>query len=779
MLATLAFRMECVTAFHFHFFELHVESTRADKYLSRGAWASFSNGDWTAALLPDMMAPASTAAPGLGFSARAKRAEDFSAGGSEAVLKWLATRQLFCDTLYAMCACAVRVANSADERSLLSSDVPAPLSAALGVAFYHAVTLLCRCTQMKDLDQRGKDIIPAINVHSPLSSSLESLYRLAESMPVSLQVASQVPTTGDVLLNPVTELINACMDVVKLDLALHPSGGVSESDRYSPAISALAQLLEDRTIRNIRSSGSDALFNIKILMRCLLSDYVLGLEDPAWSAQPIILPRRPGENRPAPKRPPPASAFPQLIAQEVLSLSSASTALPASLAHFQREYAMHLSSLKFLLCARNTLTNGDPLLSRAGMQQQLFRSMFEKTLLSSSVANMLVYGLQYMNCGGGIRNDLTSAAQSVSSTSARLLSMVELLAHTFSTKPQSGSTQVGFGQSSSELLSVFGCSFKAFHDVLRMLILHHRHSHTPINSAAPAGVASATAAASEASKRLETEISQLRHCLQWMLRSGQWETGINVARVYLEKFKAEKATPSKPVMYEREPPCLNSPTKTLIPMGSSKDSFGSPLRSPMQSPFSPAARKHFTFLNTDVPTPDSRFAESSAPMRLLSSSPGKPLPVTSHTKRHETIKSELSRVLDTMQSRINSDGDLRLFSQYYAVLFVSDRPWEALSGDETLSAALKHIRTDRLENFSASWLHVRQASSDATSALTGLFEYWVVMKFDSTSYPVCADFYDDILAQEAQRRAEGDRLVSGDLSLQSPISYHNIQAQVL
>jgi hypothetical protein len=170
----------------------------------------------------------------------------------------------------------------------------------------------------------------------------------------------------------------------------------------------------------------------------------------------------------------------------------------------------------------------------------------------------------------------------------------------------------------------------------------------------------------------------------------------------------------------------------------------------------------------------------------------------SHAKRFDTIKAELGRVLDYLQTKINSDGLLRLYSHYYAVLFVSDRPWEVITGEETLTAALSHIRTDRLQSFSASWLHAHRAvnparesqdfvwdsaepaEEDSTDAAngTGLYEYWLILKFDATAYPVCADFYEDVRIQDQLRRSEGQAGSNQDLSLQSPISYHNIQAQV-
>jgi hypothetical protein len=240
----------------------------------------------------------------------------------------------------------------------------------------------------------------------------------------------------------------------------------------------------------------------------------------------------------------------------------------------------------------------------------------------------------------------------------------------------------------------------------------------------------------------------------------------------------------------------------------------------MRSPFSPSARKQFTFDAEDTRrTPDKRIADfllsPGTPGGKVPPPPPPPPPpaqgqgsaltaaqqaaitAATHAKRFDTIKSELGRVLDYLQSKINSDGPLRLYSHYYAVLFVSDRPWEAIAGEETLTAALSHIRTDKLQSFSASWLHANRTVSPARETQdfvwddaelteeaggpetgTGLYEYWLVLKFDATAYPVCADFYEDVRIQDQLRRAEGQGGSNQDLSLQSPISYHNIQAQV-
>jgi hypothetical protein len=827
LLEAIAHRMQSAVAYHTVFFELEYARANWDRRINRSAWLAyrvvapqFSSG--TAPSMTVKSGAMPSPGPSPSSDARNRTFEDLTSAGTAAVGRWVSTRAALCDTLHAMCVCGVKMVQSYDRRSAHADTEFAPVPESFKTVFARAVVLLCRSALMVDVGADGSDVQRAITMHTPLHATLQRLYRLAESVPVSLQHSAEAVTYG--LPNPLTTLITAMLDLVRLDLQLgFSAGGAQAPNSGSTAISALAQLLEHQTIASIHRDRNDALFGIKVLLRGLISDYLLVIEDPALSAQPVIKFRTPGETPKARVAPAiPVSTFAHDVMQAVLSVQSAQWQAAGLFTHFQREYAMHLTAVKLLLCSQHTITNGDAQLQGAPHQHLLLRSMFEKCTFSASVANMVTYGLQYMNCtvigadaaGVASGTGYTDCAQSVVTTCDHLLGMVDTLSHTFNPMPEGQNT--GGGASASELMSVFGCSFKAHHDLLRLLLHCYRNSALPLAlnadgsvfvstdvtkhatvTAAPVPGPATQSALSEASKRLETEILQLRHCLQWLLRSGQWETGLEIATTYLDRYKqaslaakrAEAASAqAQQAVLTPGPNSVVTPTKAVVSVSTPKrDNFSG---SPMRTPFSPQASQQTLAFSFDAwqSSPDRRALTPKGASGGLVSPSGVASTAESHVKRYETLKLELARVIDTMQSRINSDDVLRQFPQYYALMFVSDRPWEAHTGDDMLTAALRHIDTDRLRNFSASWLHSRSANSprntasgadgDNQSDSTGLYEYWLVLKFDATSYPICADFYDDLLFEDQQRRSAGESGVGADLSLLSPISYHNLQAQV-
>lgn len=860
----MAHRMHLAVAYHAAFYEVLLTSARSDRYINRAAWLAYAaagpagrdSSPRKPAFGSASSAPQGATGTSLGGSAlataflsgpRNRRFEDFTAAGSLAVGRWLTARAGLADTLHGMCVCAVHLARQYDEHRVQAETDPGPLSEPLRVAFAHAVVLLCRSALMVDVGSQAREMQCAIISHAPLHVSLQQLFRLAESIPVSLQRSAAAGASygtyesGEgALPDPLGTLLTTMLEAVNFELSLSSTAAVHPrlpaANSGSPTISALAQLLDHLTIANIHHSREDALFSIKLLLRGRICEYLPVREDPALSAQPVIKFRSPGEVREAPpRRALPESAFPRAVADTVLTAQTALWSAAGLFEHFQREYAMHLIAVKLLLCSRHTIVNGDNQLHGAPQRHLLLRNMFEKCFFSASVANMLAYGVQYGNCtdanssGDSVNNatdgkGYTECAQSVVTTCDHLLAMVDTLSHVFNPDVDGHST--GGSASSSELLSVFGCSFKAHHDILRLLLHVYRNAALPLALTAPsggdalastpvqamtptkqpsasvggAGMSAAQSTLSEASKRLETEILHLRHCLQWLLRSGQWEIGLELATVYQEKFKLaaivarkEEAIlglggASQTLAPTQGIASMVTPTRTAVTISTPKDGFqGSPMRAPFSPQASASSRLSpaFNFNLTETPRQSrSPGADRRIPLPAgLGSPSGVAHTAASHAKRYDTMKSELSRVIDTMQSRIHSDDALRLHPHYYAVLFVSDRPWEEHTGNDMLTAALKHIDTDRLRNFSASWLHSRNAESDEGTANdaaghTGLYEYWLVLKFDATSYPICADFYDDILFQDQMRRSEGQPGLDADLSLLSPISYHNIQAQV-
>lgn len=811
----LAERSELLVLYHMVFCDMLRDNARADRYLNRTVWlahqgstdansgsslfapptpsaagaVSFNFPDVTAP--PPPLSPQFRGAPSpsvatavLGIASnRAKRFEEFSAAGSVAVARWIAIRRTLQDALYAICECTVAITRAIDFSDTEAQSEQRLIASALCIPFGKCVALFCRNVLMLDLGTDSRDIVTALVAETPLHIPMQQLYRLAESVPASLLPERAAASPEDNLENSLMLLISTIFDVVKLHTEL-------KTDPYPAALDsatcALAQLLEDITLKSIQTTKDGTMFHLKNILKTPLNSYLLVEEDPAWSAQPIIVMKTVGDAKKTTKNEPlPARPFRRMMIDFLRSFN-ADWKLQPSLAFLQREFSLHMTSSKLLICARHALANEDPLLLHSPAQYPLLRSMFEKTLLGSALSNTLIFGLRFMRSSG----DAVQACQPLSDTNDNLLFVVGQLAEIFRSKPDASTAKAG--QNSSELLSVFGCSFKAYHDLLHLII--HRQQYSG-ELTVPTASASPALTTSEVSRRLELEIYQLRHCLQGLLRSGQWEVGVEVAQLYLEKYKIVSALPfvpppppppppqplSAPARTPATPSSASpltlppmSPTKSLISIGSSKNQVGTPQR----APFSPVAQQQsFTFDDH----------------RGLSSAASSPVPTTNPTasiaKRIDAIKAELARVLDTLDSRIKSNGDLRLFPHFYALRFVSDTPWEASTQDETIMRALGHIREEGYQCTSA-WMHVSATTGDGQPAPAGqlrqssVYEYWLLMKFDASSFPVCADFYDDILALDEQRVQDAQRGVLGSdrsgsgFSLVSPIAYHNIQAQV-
>lgn len=764
-------------------------------------------------------AAVSSTVQGLANS-RAKRFEEFNAAGTVAATRWISVRRTLQDALYAVSEALVAIARTADITHGAADDISrtagddAHAGSILCVPFGKCVAVYSRNVLMLDLGALSdcRDIASALVTDTPLHIAMQELYQLAESIPVSLlppSASTAAVSVEENQQNPLMLLISTIFDVVKLHSDLKPDPYPAGLDA---ATCALAQLLEDITLKGIQAAKDGAMFYMKNILKAPLNSYLLVTEDPAWSAQPIITMKVLGDGKQGQqrKKPPPApSPFRQMMIEYLRSFRPESN-LQASLVFLQREYSLHMMSAKLLVCSRHALSNEDPLLRQAPAQHALLRSMFEKTLLGSALANMLLFGLRFMGTAG---QNAVDACLPPKVSSDNLLFMVSQLAEIFRSKPDaSAASNALAGQNSSELLSVFGCSFKAYHDMLNLLI--HRQQYA-IEHPASGSLTTGTVApkqpltSSEMSRRLELEIFQLRHCLQGLLRSGQWEVGIEVAQLYLEKYKVVSSLPfvppppppplpqqvANPLLRSSPPPMPMpmSPTRNLIPIGTAaKPQTGTPQR----APFSPQGQhqllQHFTFEDTKLsPLPQPPVTPSSAPSPAPTHTPILN-PTASIAKRIDAMKAELVRVLDTLDSRVKSNGDLRLFSHFYALRFVSDTPWEASTQDETLQRALGHIREEGFQCTSA-WMHVSAGASEepgiatvapVQSTASSVYEYWLLMKFDASSFPVCADFYDDILALDEQRVQDAKKGIHGGgrggsgFSLVSPIAYHNIQAQV-
>jgi len=827
----LAQSLQRVVSFHSTFLDILFDHARADKYMNRTVWLAHkcsADSNSTAAIAGAGSGSSTGAANQTAASAsenaninsvaaalsqslsltmsqlspannRNKRFDEYAAQGAVAVLKWLKARQGAQDTLLSAAQCVVTLAQHLVARpvppasavtvvttSALSKGVNANLAPngvvrSLHAVFGEIVEQLCRTAMMGDLGLEGKDIVSAVVAETPLHKPLHQLWRLSESIPASLLEEVARPDGSVLHLNaPLHMLVNTILDLSKLNLELG-SPGCMPGDLDS-TVCAIAQLLEDLSMKNIQASKEGVLFHLKSILKCTLNSYLLVFEDPAWGAQPVILTK--AGDGPGKKTATARSPFPDLF-KDTLRHCTQESGLSPVLLYLQREYVLHTVSMKFVMCCKNALMYEDPLLRAAPVQCRLLRSMFEKSFLGGALGNMILYGMSFMDTTSA--RTVSENALDAPASNDNLFSMVEELAEIFRVVPSEKSRSAG--QNSSELLSVFGCSFKAYHDLMRLLITHQQETFR-VTSTKGAG---AVQTLSEIARKLEIEIRQLRHCLQGLLRSGQWEVGIELANLYLEKYqKLSVAPPPRPPPPPPPAPSAQSllmtPTRSVPKSPSNRDRAKSPGRTvvqpstPRDAPGSPLPQHRFTYddAGADLRPSSIRHAEE------VSSSPLPPSSVNqSNAKRYEAIKSELHRVLDSLQNKINSNGDLRLFPHYYTVRFVSDTPWESGSEDAILQTALGGFQGECFQCASSAWVHRANSSTvvGAEAAVEedthpAVFEYWLVMKFDASAYPVCADYYEDVLSLDQQRRMSGGSGLDSDFSLLSPIAYHNIQAQV-
>jgi hypothetical protein len=861
-------------------------------------------------------------------------------------------------------------------------------------------------------------------LQGPLNKLFRLAQKIPPLLNVNIELTAAPSASGPAgapsvisLGTPQSLLIQSCLELVKLSMELKGTNAPIDS-----TVNAFAQLLEDMTMKRIQTAKEGSLLHLRAVMKCPLNLYLLVAEDPSWTLQmqPIVL-ARPPASLPAgasgaagvPTASAPGVGLSRAGSSGLLGASSSSSSssvggLPAggmaintngssggsdqqqqydhnkyifptmvtnalmhcttekhkhsALIHLQREFAVHLTSLKLLICAKCGTV--DDSLSREVPKQYLpLRRMFERSILSSSVCNMILHGLQFMNCSFREQHFLKqqqllqqenqhihiaeeydptwNGALSVTATNENLHIMVDQVASLFgssgnnhyiqspttkdggtSTHRDNSNAQQGLQQQQddaavTDLLRVFGTSFKASHDLLRLIVNSNSNSQNyllqqhqqQLRAKAGGNVKSISATMldpiADATGRMEHEIRQVRHCLQGMLLSGHWEIGLEIAHMYLKKFESlisigksnynfsggDAASPAPaPAPSSVQVPAssagmlgaiggnngqllksalmaVGSPVRgrgdsaaamgmsmgmstgaagsgptTPIATGTSTSSglkgFGAHSPSPMKSPLG-AGRKHFSF--EDIGSGSPSLSPSPSPAlsatgynvnsRYIGSPPagasagagagagagaagGVISNAASTAKRHATLYAELNRVVDLLQTKINHNGELRLHSTFYAVRFVSDRPWEANAHDSALERILSHIRTEQHTFSAAFWVEGRgpenhvsfaagggpaagggnkkeagggnnnSTSSSSSSTYKGsvaptiappteMFEYWLVMQFDASSYPVCADFYDEILSNNSSSPHS-----ESQFSLVSPIAYHNIQAQV-
>jgi hypothetical protein len=167
-------------------------------------------------------------------------------------------------------------------------------------------------------------------------------------------------------------------------------------------------------------------------------------------------------------------------------------------------------------------------------------------------------------------------------------------------------------------------------------------------------------------------------------------------------------------------------------------------------------------------------ASTASQRHLLNSPQAAALP----TKRTETIKNELGRVLSKLQDTLKNDGSLRLPHLYYAIRLLSRCP---IVLDEVKRQQLGVLQPClHIESCNLTTMHARQYSQEQHHQ-NGLesdgswYEHWYLLRYDMAACASASFFYVDHLAAAAKKQAGPYQMKS---NTSHPLSYHKMLAQL-
>lgn len=425
----------------------------------------------------------------------------------------------------------------------------------------------------------------------------------------------------------------------------------------------------------------------------------------------------------------------QLFIQELLHRMVAQGDAYPRIAALSLAYAMHLTAISLYASSKQLLLSVQQGPSIVPSTNAV-RVEMATIMCSAALSHQIVYSY-------------SALVQQHSLVTARhLTGLIDELAGMFRKYQISWQTQSMHGPTdnkpaSSCVLMHMGFAHRAYQSVMRLLLHRIVAEASVAGPPSPSSGDAAAAAAGHQTMVAEAELQHLRSCLQTMLLSGHWEVGKQLANAYLDRYRS--------LNNESAPP---SPSPSLAVGGTS---------SPPVRPPTVAAG----ISNSGSPTAASFHHSSNPP------------------SRQAALKAELTRMMDEFQSKINHDGSLRLPGQYYALRLVSHQPWQHVISEQSLRVLrdLPHLQCD-LQCLEHPYSFAMPSSSYQTTATGGgvvvVYQYWIILHFDATSYTSCAEHYNNISKQE-ERRLSNDFSGVGSTQwqdLSSPIAYHSIQRQL-
>ena len=422
----------------------------------------------------------------------------------------------------------------------------------------------------------------------------------------------------------------------------------------------------------------------------------------------------------------------QLFIQELLHRMVAQGDAYPRIAAFSLAYAMRLTAISLYVSSKQlvlSVQQGPSIVSSTNA----VRVEMAAIICSAALSHQIIY-----SCSALVQRHSIATAQHLTGLIDELTEMFRKYQINWQTQSMHGPTDK---PASSCVLMHMGFAHRAYQSVMRLLL--HRIVAEASVAGTPSPSSGGVAAAGHQTMVAEAELQHLRVCLQTMLLSGHWEVGKQLANAYLDRYRSMNNDSAPP-----------SPSLPLAVGGTSSP--------PMRPPTVAAS-----ISNSGSPTAASFHHSSNPP------------------SRQAALKAELTRMMDEFQSKINHDGSLRLPGQYYALRLVSHQPWQHVISEQAVRVlrCLPHLQCD-LQLLEHPYSFTMPSSSHQTTATGGgggvMYQYWIILHFDATSYTSCAEHYDNISKQE-ERRLSNDFSGVGSTQwqdLSSPIAYHSIQRQL-
>lgn len=321
----------------------------------------------------------------------------------------------------------------------------------------------------------------------------------------------------------------------------------------------------------------------------------------------------------------------------------------------------------------------------------------------------------------------------------------------------------------------------------------------------------------------EKEVQAVREAVTQLLATGYWEIAAALVEFYLQIMDLKSAQDASLQLAQQAAAAAGGGHSPLPPSALSVRS-GSPSRSVFtfdSMPGTPAPSHHTSgqqspfvmssssrgvlgnvtpFINSPIhsPNPFDRLRKSTARTPLppplptphvnassnsnASSRPIPAPPTIPHLSptRNDTVKRELSRMLNKIREKMKFDGDVRLPAQYFAVRFLSNSPnfYDA----ELVAAGLDPfvvLRADGLNFVNGQQTAFAASSSSGLFGLqkAALYEQWYILRCDMASFSASLAHYQRYLEEEQfQQFASQSRSVMDAAYLNHPLSVPSLQA---